>query len=192
MLLLTLATLVLLVGGVLTPMISIEAGIEELRLQLLGEPVVFRDQVIYFQSKSVIDVVRVLAETGKADMLLVAGLIALFSVAFPAAKVAASFVYFHDWRGLRDSGLVRFFALKSGKWSMADVMVVAMFMAFVGFRGLVASQLGSLGGAGPTVDVLTTNGTGLEVGFYLFLAFCLASLALSAALDVRLHERHLT
>jgi len=192
MLILTLATLVLLAGGVLTPMISIEAGIAELRLQLLGEPVVFRDQVIYFQSKSVIDVVRVLAETGKADMLLVAGLIALFSVAFPAAKVAASFVYFHDWRGLRGSALVRFFALKSGKWSMADVMVVAMFMAFVGFRGLVASQLGSLGGAGASVDVLTTNGTGLEVGFYLFLAFCLASLVLSAVLDARLHEPHLT
>lgn len=192
MLLLTLATLVLLAGGVLTPMISIEAGIEELRLQLLGEPVIFRDQVIYFQSKSVIDVVRVLAETGKADMLLVAGLIALFSVAFPAAKVTASFAYFHDWRGLRGSGLVRFFALKSGKWSMADVMVVAMFMAFVGFRGLVASQLGSLGAAGPSVEVLTTNGTGLEVGFYLFLAFCLASLVLSSALDARLHEGHLT
>ena len=192
MLLMTGATLVLLAGGVLTPMISIEAEITELRLQLLGEPVLFEDQIVYFQSKSVVDVVRTLAQTGEADMLLVAGLVALFSVLFPLAKVIAGFFYWHDWRGLRGSPTVRFFALKSGKWSMADVLVVAMFMAYVGFRGLVASQLGNLTGSGPAVDVLTTNGTTLEIGFYLFLAFVLASLVLSTLLDARLGERHVT
>jgi hypothetical protein len=190
--LMTAATLVLLAGGVLTPMISIEAEITELRLQILGEPVVFRDQIVYFQMKSVLDVVETLARTGDADMILVAGLVALFSVLFPLAKVIAGFLYWHDWHGLRASPTVRFFALKSGKWSMADVLVVAMFMAFVGFRGLVASQLGNLAGGGPTVDVLTTNGTALEMGFYLFLAFVLASLVLSTLLDARLGERHVT
>lgn len=191
-LLMTGATVVLLAGGILTPMISIEAEITELRLTLVGEPVVFREQVIYFQMKSVIDVVHTLARTGEADMLLVAGLVALFSVVFPLAKVVAGFLYWHDWRGLRASPAVRFFALKSGKWSMADVLVVAMFMAYVGFRGLVASQLGSLAGRGPAVDVLTTNGTALEMGFYLFLGFVLASLVLSTLLDARLGERHVT
>ena len=28
-----------------------------------------------------------------------------------------------------------------GKWSMADVMVVAIFMAFIGFRRIIESQL---------------------------------------------------
>ncbi len=192
MLLLTLATLTLLAGGVLTPMIGIEARITELRLQLLGEPVLFHDQVLYFQSKSVMDLVRVLGQTGEADLILVAFLVALFSVVFPLAKVAASFLYYRDVRGLRASPLVRFFALKSGKWSMADVLVIAMFMAFVGFRGLVSSQLSHLSRSGGNAEVLTTNGTMLQAGFYLFLAFTIASMVVSTLLDRRFGERHVT
>lgn len=192
MLVLTLITLILLAGGVMTPMIGIEAKISLLRLELLGEPVVFENQVLYFQSKSVFDVVRVLVDTGEPDMLLVGFLIAMFSVAFPVGKVVASYVYYHDLRGLRANALVRFFALKSGKWSMADVMVVAMLMAFIGFRGLVSNQLSSLSAAPEAVEVLTTDGTLLQVGFYLFLAFTIGSLVVSTVLDNRFGERHVT
>jgi uncharacterized paraquat-inducible protein A len=148
--------------------------------------------VLYFQSKSVTDLVRVLAQTGEADLILVAFLVALFSVVFPLAKVVASFLYYWDVRGLRASSLVRFFALKSGKWSMADVLVIAMFMAFVGFRGLVSSQLSHLSRTGGTAEVLTTNGTLLQAGFYLFLAFTIASMVVSTLLDRRFGERHVT
>jgi Paraquat-inducible protein A len=175
----TLAGVILLAGGLLTPMIEIDARIAELSFQLLGEPVVFRDQVLYFQSKSIFDVVAILARSGGADMVLVAFLVVLFSVCFPLLKVVAGFVYLADWRGLRRSGLVRFFALKSGKWSMADVLVIAIFMAYVGFSGLVTSQLQGIAGVGAAVDILTTNGTALQPGFYLFLGFVLASLVLS-------------
>jgi hypothetical protein len=185
---LTLAGVVLLAGGLMTPMIEIDARISELSFQLLGEPVVFRDQALYFQSKSIFDVVAILARSGAADMVLVAFLVVLFSVWFPLAKVAAGFVYLADWRGLRRSGLVRFFALKSGKWSMADVLVIAIFMAYVGFSGLVASQLQGIAGVGAAVDILTTNGTALQPGFYLFLGFVLASLVLSHLLANSVEE----
>ncbi len=185
---LTLAAVILLAGGLLTPMIEIEARIAELSFNLLGEPVVFRDQVLYFQSKSIFDVVAILARSGAADMVLVAFLVVLFSVWFPLVKVAAGFVYLADWRGLRRSGLVRFFALKSGKWSMADVLVIAIFMAYVGFSGLVASQLQGIAGVGAAVDILTTNGTALQPGFYLFLGFVLASLVLSHLLANSVEE----
>jgi hypothetical protein len=66
---------------------------------------------------------------------------------------------------------------------MADVMVVALFMAYIGFNGLISSQLSHLSGASQHVDVLTTNGTNLQVGFFLFLSFCLGSLYLSGVLD---------
>jgi hypothetical protein len=65
-------------------------------------------------------------------------------------------------------------------------MVVAIFMAYIGFDALVANQLGSLRGASDAVAILTTNGTALEPGFYLFLGFVLAGLLLSAALENRL------
>ena len=192
MLVLTLTTLVLLAGGIMTPMIGIEAKIASLRLELFGEPVVFENQVLYFQSKSVLDVVGVLMETGELDMLLVGFLIALFSVIFPLGKVVAGYLYFYDMKGLRSSRFVRFFALKSGKWSMADVMVIAMLMAFIGFRGLVSNQLATLAGEGKTVEVLTTNGTLLQVGFYLFLSFTIAGLVVSTVLDDELEERNTT
>ena len=199
LLLLTGATLILLAGGLLTPMIEIEARISALTLVLLGEPITFENQVLYFQSKSIFEVVRILTETRAADMLLVAVLITLFSVIFPAIKVATSYLYYFDVRGARAMAGVRFFALRSGKWSMADVLVVAIFMAYIGLDGLVGSQLRSLarlgreaGGAATPVgaQVITTNGTSLEPGFYLFLAFVLASLLLAAALERHCGETH--
>ncbi|MCF7983772.1 MAG: paraquat-inducible protein A [Thiohalocapsa sp.] len=189
MAMLTAATLVLLAAGVWTPMIEVDARITELRFELLGEPITFTDQVLYFQSKSILDVVGVLTETGAADMIVVAVLITLFSLVFPAAKVIAGFLYYFDLRGLRANGAVYFFALRSGKWSMADVLVVAILMAYIGFSGLVANQLSSMAGASDNVDVITTNGTALQPGFFMFLGFVLASLVLSSLLEARTGRR---
>jgi uncharacterized paraquat-inducible protein A len=129
------------------------------------------------------DVVQLLAETGKPDLLLVAVLITLFSLVFPGLKVLATFVYYVDTAGLRRQALIRFFALRSAKWSMADVLVVAIFMAYIGFSGLIASQLSGIADAGSGVRVITTDGTALLVGFYMFLGFVIVSLLVSAKLE---------
>ena len=42
--------------------------------------------------------------------------------------------------------VVNFFAFHSGKWSMADVTVVAIFMAYIGFNGILDDQMESLNG----------------------------------------------
>ena len=165
LILLVVACGLLLACGVLTPMLDVEARISRLSFVLLGEPVEFQDQVLYFQSKSVLDVVRVLTATGKPDMILVGGLLVTFSVFFPIAKLIASTIYLFDLAGLRKRALVRFFALKSSKWSMADVFVVAMFMAYIGFNGVVDSELKAFTRAAePTISVLTTNGSSLSAG----------------------------
>ena len=75
--------------------------------------------------------------------------------------------------------LIQFFVLKSGKWSMADVMVVAIFMAYIGFNGIVDNQMENFATSAEPVEVFTTNGTQLLTGFYLFLSFVLSGLALS-------------
>src|SRR5579862_7962137 len=180
---------VLVACGVLTPMIEVEARISSLQLMLLGEPVEFHDQVLYFQSKSVLDVVRVLTSTGKVDMVAVGILVMTFSVIFPIAKLAASFVYLYNPRRLRRNALIEFFTLKSAKWSMADVFVVAMFMAYIGFAGLISSQLSTFAlAARANVDVLTTNGTSLQIGFFMFLVFCIAGLVTSTLLGAAIHR----
>ncbi|VFN07946.1 MAG: hypothetical protein BECKG1743D_GA0114223_112061 [Candidatus Kentron sp. G] len=57
---------------------------------------------------------------------------------------------------------------------MADVMVVAIFMAYLGFEGIINNQMNQLDAASQYLNVITTDdGTYLEVGFFLFLGFVL-------------------
>jgi hypothetical protein len=177
------ASAILWFGGILTPMLEVEAKIAELNFLIVGEPVTFTNQLIFYQSKSIIDFVWLMVQTGKAEMVFVGALIGLFSVIFPAVKLGASAAYVYDFRGLRRNKVLRFFALKSGKWSMADVMVVAIFMAYIGFSRLIDSQIGQIGRDSQNVNVLATDGTSLQIGFFMFLAFCLVSLVFSSVIE---------
>ena len=177
--LLILASFSLLLGGITTPMIDLEARIDLLSLKLMGEDVIFQNNIIFFQSKSIIDVVRILIEEGSLPMIFVGILVFTFSIIFPAAKLISSLLYAYRVGKLRDNWLIRFFVIKSGKWSMADVLVVAIFMAYIGFNGIIGNQLDQLTEAAKPVEIFTTNGTHLLGGFYLFLFFCISSLLLS-------------
>ncbi len=171
---------VLLLGGVLTPMIEVEAKVTPLKLTFLGEPMRFGDQVLYFQSKSVLEVFRLLVTTGKVDMWIVGVLVLMFSVVFPILKILASALYLYRPALLRENPVVRFFALESSKWSMADVMALAIFMSFVAFNGLIANTMRDLKDSG--VLALPTDGSKILPGYHLFIGFCLASLFLSRKL----------
>ncbi len=179
--LLILSSLCLLLGGILTPMIELEARIDLLLFQLLGEEVVFKEQIFFFQSKSITDVVHILIQDGTIQMIFVGSLIFIFSIIFPTIKLISTYI-FHNFKKTRENKLIRFFVIKSGKWSMADVIVVAIFMAYIGFNGIVSSQLKNLSDQAKPVEILSTNGTHLVGGFYLFLFFCLFSLLLSEVL----------
>ena len=65
---------------------------------------------------------------------------------------------------------------------MADVMVVAIFMAYIGFNGIITNQLGELNSSTRELEILTTNGTSLQPGYYLFLTYTLLALFLSGFL----------
>ena len=62
---------------------------------------------------------------------------------------------------------------------MTDVMIIAIFMAYIGFNGVISSQFGKLQSAEQEVVLLTTNGTSLQPGFYLFLGYTIMALFLS-------------
>ena len=181
--LLILFSFCLLMGGITTPMIDLDARIDLLMFQLMGHEVSFSDNIIYFQSKSITDVVRVLWEEGSIQMIFVGFLIFLFSIIFPAAKLIGSLLYTQGGETMKSNKIIRFFVFKSGKWSMADVMVVAIFMAYVGFNGIVGGELHRLSESTDSIEIFTTNGTKLLGGFYLFLCFCLSSLVLSELLS---------
>ncbi len=176
------ASLCLLIGGVTTPMIDLEAMIDLLRFRLIGEEVSFTDNIIFFQSKSISDLVEILIKEGSFEMILVGILVFTFSIIFPTLKLISSLAWSLGNERLNQNKIIRFFVIKSGKWSMADVMVVAIFMAYIGFNGIVGNQMDMLSRTADSVEVFTTNGTKLLGGFYLFLSFVVSSLVLSEIL----------
>jgi len=42
-------------------------------------------------------------------------------------------------------------------------------MAYIGFNGIISSQFGQLSSASQDLVILSTNGTSLQPGYYLFL-----------------------
>ena len=178
-----LLTFVVLFVGLTSPMIEIDARIKEMNFLLIGERISFHDQVIFFQSKSIVDVVRILIETGKYDSAIVGMLILVFSIIFPIGKLLATKLYLLGNEKWRSNKLIQFFAFKSGKWSMADVNVVAIFMAYIGFKGILDSQLSSLNLKTDSLASISTNETTLQPGFILFVAFVLFGLVLSVILQ---------
>lgn len=174
--------LITLVIGLMAPMIEIDARIKELNFLLVGKPLVFNDQVIFYQSKSILDVVHILIATSKADSVFVGALILIFSVIFPITKLICTEIYLLGNEKVRSNKLLNFFAFKSGKWSMADVMVVAIFMAYIGFKGILDSQLDHLNIKTENLATIATNETSLQPGVILFVWYVIFGLVLGAIL----------
>ena len=65
---------------------------------------------------------------------------------------------------------------------MADVMVVAVFLSYLGFKGVLKDQVQRLENVSPRLDVLTTADSTLLPGFLAFFAFALLGLQLSTRL----------
>ena len=183
-LLLTSICFVLLISGLLLPMIEIDARIAEMSFTLLGEQISFTDQVLYYKSKSILEVVRLMLMQGKMDVLAVGLLVLLFSVLFPVAKLLSSLAYIYNQK-LQSNRVIRFMVFKTGKWSMADVMVVAIFMSYIGFSGILTEQLNQLEGLTNKIDILTTNKSSLQIGFFLFTSFAVLSLLVSQKLQFK-------
>jgi hypothetical protein len=176
-------TVALLISGIMLPMLDVEAKINKLIFTILDTEIIFNNQILFFQSKSISDLVKLLLDSGEAKMILVGVLLVMFSVIFPTLKLIATTMYFYSKSIIGDNPVTRFFALKSTKWSMADVFVVSIFMAYLGLDGVVNSELRRLEKQEDPVNIITTNGTHLEVGFFLFLAFVAASFVLSILVE---------
>jgi len=176
-------SLSLLAPGLLLPMLDIEAKISKLYFTILDKPLTFTNQILFYKSKSISDLVELLLESDELKMVFVGILLIMFSVIFPTLKLLSTYLYFYSRSFIGNNALVRFFALKSTKWSMADVMVVSIFMAYLGLDGVIDSELNRLVKESEPINVITTNGTDLQVGFFLFLGFVASSFVLSILVE---------
>ncbi|MGB0914784.1 MAG: paraquat-inducible protein A [Crocinitomicaceae bacterium] len=167
-----------LVIGLFLPMIEIDARLANVSMTFMGEGISFQDQVLYFKSKSIVEVVTLMLTQGGVDLLIVGILVFLFSVLFPWAKLISGVVLVFSSK-LQDNKVLNFLVFKTGKWSMADVMVVAIFMAYIGFSGILTEQLDQIQGLSSKIELLTTNESNLQIGFYSFAMFAVLGLLLS-------------
>lgn len=169
---------IFLFAGIFIPMIEIDARINSLSFELLSTNIEFTNQVLFYKSKSIIDVVSIMLFQKRLDLILVGLGIFAFSVFFPLLKLIST-AYFIENNEIRSNKLVSFLVFRSGKWSMADVMVIAIFMAYIGFNGILTEQLTQLENLSPSLDIISTNESNLRTGFYLFSSYVLLSLMIS-------------
>jgi len=173
---------ILLAVGLTASMIEVDARIKSLDFVLLGEHVVFKNQVLFFQSKSILDVVRVLIHQHGADSIGVGILILVFSIIFPIMKLSATGIHLLSKKRLAENKIIRYFAFQSGKWSMADVIVIAILMTYIGLNGLLEDQLQRMNVPSGALSIISTNNTALQPGYIIFICFVLYGLILSTIL----------
>ena len=174
-----LSALLLLVVGLTTTMIQIDARISSMDFHLLGQSISFKNQVLFFQSKSIVDVVALLIKTGKIDSTIVGFMILAFSILFPVTKLLSTGLFLIGSEKWSKNKVIRYFAFESGKWSMADVMVVAILMTYIGFNGIVNSSLSDLNLQNGTITSITTNNTSIQPGYIIFIGFVVYGFILS-------------
>jgi hypothetical protein len=187
---LILIALGLLYPGVTQPVLTLTGTIEKSAIAQLGIDVLVGDEadgqarqmlntisslmgwdriegelLLYETTRSIWSTTRKLAETGN---LLVAVLIVLFSVVIPTLKLllqlASMFIPSVRWR----ESLLWLNGVLS-KWSMADVFVMALLVAYM--VGSASEQMGDL-----------NMQAQLQAGFWFFLGYCLFAVASSALL----------
>jgi paraquat-inducible protein A len=109
--------------------------------------------------------------------LLVAGLIFLFSVCIPLFKTSLLTIAYIKRNTLLEKKLLGLVS-SIGKWSMADVFVVAVFLAILSTNHAetVNSHYMSLFGFKIAIDISSQTLSAVGQGFYYFTGYCLLSL----------------
>lgn len=173
---------ILLAVGLTASMIEVDARIGAVDFVLLGQHITFHDQVLFFQSKSILDVVMILMGGSAIDSILVGVLILVFSILFPVMKLSSTGIHLLGKKSLAENKIIKYFAFQSGKWSMADVIVIAILMAYIGLNGLLETQLAKAAIKPETLTLISTHNTALQPGYIIFIAFVLFGLILSTIL----------
>lgn len=144
-LILTIVSLGLLIPGIMWPILSIDIGA---KIPLLGEI------SLHNTKQSILETIQSLFENGNG---IVAFLILLFSIMVPFIKAVAIIVAILIKKPEHKRSIANVLNL-IGKWSMADVFIVGIFIAFLS----TSSE-----------DNIHAS---IHSGFYYFLSYCILSI----------------
>jgi paraquat-inducible protein A len=159
---------------------SINAQIPHLTHSFFG-----KDQDKGFDNKSIpvkiFDTTRSILNTihnlWTRNYFFVASMIFLFSVIVPLVKGAlVTYIFFCKKKSRRHN--IFEFIKAIGKWSMCDIFIVAIFLAYLSTGATQTENVKNITilGHAMKVDVMAGMHAHLQVGFWCFLAYCLLSL----------------
>ncbi|RPA51051.1 paraquat-inducible protein A [Shewanella vesiculosa] len=193
---LVLISLILLIPGVTEPMLTMTGTIEKSQLldtgkdmltqnltedsrantrgildvaaSLFGLDTLEGEVEVFRNSRSIIDTIVALYQSHN---LIVAMLMGLFSIVIPAVKLITMLILLLPVPQRIKQQLNSMIGA-IGKWSMADVFVVAIIVTYM--AGNASAGMG---------DMLKTQSQ-FEIGFYYFLGYCIFSIASQMMIDM--------
>jgi uncharacterized paraquat-inducible protein A len=127
-----------------------------------------------------LSILNTVQELWEGERFLVAALIFLFSVCVPILKtILMSLAYFT--RNINVRRNLSQFVSAIGKWSMADVFVVAVFLAIfsTNHADTLSQETLTLFGFTLGIDISTQTLSAVGDGFFYFVGYCLLSLLAS-------------
>lgn len=156
---LTVISIGLLIPGLLYPILEIKIGAE---LPMLGE------LVIYERTQNILETTKTLYENNNEAAAI---LIIFFSVIVPFIKaIIVCIVLF--LKNIKQRRWLYMFVNAIGKWSMADVFVVGVFIAYLTTKNN---------------DNIIAD---LKTGFYYFSGYCIVSLAAIQLISIDPKEKN--
>ena len=182
---------VLLASSITTTIIEVDARIQTLNFKLLDENIAFSNQVLFFQSKSIMGIIETLIKQPKPDSIMVGALMMIFVIILPALRLLGKGLHVWGNDRLAENKVVRYLAFESGKWDMADVMVVGVAMTYIGLNGILKSQLSNLNMDTGPLKTVTENNSSLQPGYLIFVAYVIFAMVLSYILKriTKPHEK---
>ena len=158
----------LFIPGILFPMLSLNM---EMKADVSGAELT---STLIDKNLSLIQTIQ---ELFKDERFLVAGLILLFSICIPVIKFLLLSLAYAKKNSTLEARIYNIIG-KIGKWSMADVFVVAIFLAMLSTNHADTATQQQLAMFGFKLDLLISSETlsALGDGFYYFTSYCLLSL----------------
>lgn len=165
---LNIVALLLFVPGITQPIFSLamevtaNAGVSSLSSEIINKE---------------LSLIGTITELWQDERVLVAVLILVFSICIPLLKTALVTIAYYI-NNINHAKKMVSFVNAIGKWSMADVFVVAIFLAVMSTNHAETASQHQLTMFGFKLDIMMSSETlsNVGIGFYYFTAYCILSL----------------
>ncbi len=175
--------LVLLAVGITSSLIEVDAQLQSLNIAIMGQDLSFYNQDLFFQSKSIVEIIKTLVRQPKPDAVMVGVLMLLFIVILPIVRIIAKGIHILGNKAVAENKAVLYLAFDSAKWDMADVMVVGTLMTYIGLNGIVKSELTEIEFHNSYLNTTPVNYTSLQPGYFIFVGYVIFTFILAFILN---------